>query len=201
MKLEIKSGQLNKKKKMAIKEDKQQDRSKSNSPLVIDDKVTSLNENQLSVKSISPSDNQCKVTILLSNRDANTTVNNNISKDLTSSNKTVSSSNSINHTSNVLTNVTASTNSTANSILNLSTLTDTKSSINNLSNSTAPNLSNLSTSSLLNANSLNLNSSVSSKTPISTKFSIANILKNKSESLLANDLPADLGKSSKEIFD
>lgn len=198
MKLEIKSGQLNKKKKMAIKEDKQQDRSKSNSPLVIDDKVTSLNENQLSVKSISPSDNQCKVTILLSNRDANTTVNNNISKDLTSSNKTVSSSNSINHTSNVLTNVTASTNSTANSILNLSTLTDTKSSINNLSNSTAPNLS---TSSLLNANSLNLNSSVSSKTPISTKFSIANILKNKSESLLANDLPADLGKSSKEIFD
>lgn len=195
MKFEIKSGQVNKKRKMAIKEEKQES-SKLNSS---DDKI-SLNENQ-HLKSVSPND-QFKITTISSTNRENPS-NNLLSKDV--SNKVISTSlNSTNSTSNVLTNVTSTTNNNSvSSLLNLSI--ESKPSINSLSSTS----SNLSTNSLLNVNqSLNLNSSASSKTS-STKFSIANILssvkgaenvlKTKTD-LLSNDIPADLGNFSFYTF-
>ena len=208
MKLEIKSGQVNKKRKMAIKEDKQ-DCLKSNSPLIIDDKVTSLADNQSSLnKSESTSNNDCKLTISLANREslsatANLMANSNLAKEFDISLNKISSSASLNTSSNILTNVTSSSNNSVNSLLNLSTpISDFSCKTINSLTTTNPSNLNLSTNSLFHSsNSINLNSS-SKQTP-TTKFSIANILssvkgaenvlKNKTDSLLTNDLPVDLG--------
>lgn len=200
MKLEVKSGQVTKKKRMAIKEEKPEN-PKSNSPPV-EEKLVKLGENQL-VKSVSPSPNggQCKVS--LSKRE--TILPANVSSiDSVSQNKLTSSASG--GTSNVLTNVTSTANNNSvSSLLNLSpsSIESGKASLNlsNLNSLPNANLSNLSTGSLINASSLS--ASPSSKGTSGSKFSIANILssvkgaenvlKTKSESLFANDLsPAEL---------
>lgn len=184
MKLEIKSGLGNKLRKMAIKEEKQE----SSSPLIIDDKT---NENQIIVKSVSPTPNSqlngsatanhCKITISLPNCDLPA---NNILKDVTQ-NKMTSNANSA---ANLLSNNSTTNNSPA-------SLSDSsKSSVNSTPsltplNANSSTLSNISTNPLINANALNLNSS---KNP--SKFSIANILSNvKVDNVFKNDLPAELG--------
>lgn len=193
MKLEVKSGQVTKKRKMAIKEEKQES-SKSNSPLA-EEKLTNLGENQLA-ESVSLSPNGGKTS--LSKLDPILPVS---SADSASQNKLTSSASG--GTSNVLTNVTATANNNSvSSLLNLSPSSiESKAPLNlsNLNSLPNANLSSLSTGSLINASSL----SASPKATSASKFSIANILssvkgaenvlKSKSESLFANDLsPAEL---------